>query len=182
MSHIDFSTCPSHADYFLDLLQVMYWAPIMTPKASDARNWSFRCAFCQLQDGPPKKCARKCSYSQSRLLSRAVIAASQTVYIYFGEKKEHLLVYKNVAVLHVSIAIGTASARSWAGLMLMQFHRKASVCCNQTKTVPVNLQIVPSFVDLHSIISTLSPFRLWYAALKTPPVVLSCGWCPIWFG
>ena len=106
---------------------------------------------------PPKKCARKCSYSQNRLQSWAVIAASQTVYICFGEKKEHLLVYKNVAVLHASIAIGTAGGRSWAGLMLMQFDRKASVCCNQTKTVPVNLQIVPSFVDLHSRISFCPP-------------------------
>ena len=57
VSHIDFSACPSHADYFLDLLQVMYWAPIMTPKASDAKNWSFRCAFCQLQDGQQKVCS-----------------------------------------------------------------------------------------------------------------------------
>ena len=136
---------------------------------------------------PPKKCARKCSYSQSPLQSRAVTVASQTVYIYFGEKKEHLLVYKNVAVLHASIIIGTAGARSWAGLMLMQFDRKASVCCNQMKTVPVNLQIVPSFVEPHSRISFVQcrktmPFRLGYAALKTLPVVLSCGWCPIWFG
>ena len=61
--------------------------------------------------------------------------------------------YKNVAILHVSIAIGTVGARSWVGFMLMQFDRKASVCCNQTKTVSVNLQIVLSFVDLHSRIS-----------------------------
>ena len=65
--------------------------------------------------------------------------------------------YKNVAVLHASIAIGTASARSWASFMLMQFDRKASVCCNQTKTIPVNLQIVPSFVELHSKILFCPP-------------------------
>ena len=106
---------------------------------------------------PTKKCAGKCSYSQSRLQCWAVIAASQTVYIYFGEKKEHLHVYKNVAVLHASIAIGTAGARSWASLMLMQFDRKASVYYHQTKTVPVNLQIVLSFVGPHSKISFWPP-------------------------
>ena len=65
VSHIDFSTCPSLADYFLDLLQVMYWAPMMTSKASDARNWSFRCAFFQLQDG----------HQRSVLVSAAIVKA-----------------------------------------------------------------------------------------------------------
>ena len=65
VSHIDFSTCPFHADYFLDLLQVMYWAPMMTPKASDARNWSFRCAFFQLQD----------RHQRSVLVSAAIVKA-----------------------------------------------------------------------------------------------------------
>ena len=57
VSRVGFFTCPSHADYFLDLLQVMYWATIMTPKASVSRNWSFRCAFCNLQDGHQKVCS-----------------------------------------------------------------------------------------------------------------------------
>ena len=116
---------------------------------------------------PPKKCARKCSYSQIPLQSRAVTAASQIVYICFGEKKEHLLVYKNVAVLHASIAIGTASARSWAGLMLMQFDRKASVCCNQTKTVPKFYFVpLPSLVcspedSTGGFVMWLVPYLVW---------------------
>ena len=65
VSRVGFFACPSHADYFLDLLQVMYWATIMTPKASDSRNWSFRCAFCHLQDG----------HQKSVLVSAAIVKA-----------------------------------------------------------------------------------------------------------
>ena len=86
-----------------------------------------------------------------------------------------------MAVLYTSIAIGAASARSWAGLMLMQFDRKASVYCKQRKPYlsicklsPALLSCIPKFyfVPLPSLVCSpedstggfvmwLVPYLVW---------------------